>query len=225
MGGPPAGGGVETMTGLRVSAPFTARWSAEAGAGVLLGSRASSVMDPALGASWLAARSARALVRLGAAATLPVGNAVSGGLGLAARSTRSVDPRLGVSAVVGATWLGVAQANARVPLYAGGDDLRQGAFLRGELDLARRLGGDWVVWGGASALGNLPDESGGGDFVEVAGVAGALWNINRQFALGPRLRVPVWGGEAGVAYPVAAGLTLRFVSKGEEEDGAHGHDG
>jgi hypothetical protein len=225
MGGPPNAGGFEAMTGLRASVPFTAKWSAEAGGGLLAGTNAVSVMDPSLGASFLVAQSASALVRVGAAATLPLGTVTGGGLGLAPRSSQSVDPRLSLSAVVGATWLGVASANVRAPLYEGGDGVRQGTFARGELDLARRIGGDWVTWGGLSVLGAGESSAGSGDFIEVAPVAGALWNVGEQISLGARLRVPVYGGDDGVAYPVAGGLTLRWVAAKAEEEDHHDGDG
>lgn len=166
--------------------------------------------DTILNAVWLPVAEAEATLTVRAGASLPTGR-LGSDISFTPFSTRSVDPHVVVSGVAGGAWLGLADLEARVPLYAGPDDVRQGAWLRGDLRGARRLG-KGAVWAGASSVRVTPTDTGFGAFTEVAAVAGGAWTPGERLGLNAQLRVPVYGAPSDAPYDLAAGLGLTWVT-------------
>lgn len=153
---------------------------------------------------------------------LPLGG-VGRALSFTPLSTGSFDPTLGVDLVVGGQWMFVASVGGRVPVYAGFDDVRQGAFGQVSLRAAVRAG-PAVPWLGVSGAGNLRDDFGGGAFREIAATGGVQVAVHQRWGLSAHARVPLVGGPDGRAYAAAVGLRVNVVvgKTKEAEDDHHG---
>ena len=206
--------GVEGMAGLRgevsvghalglVAAGGAQRWSN----GDL------DVRDGLVGLSWAAVTTDKAILRVQPGVGIPVGS-VGSSLAFQSLSTGSFDPWVTASAVYGGAWLGLASVEARVPLYAGFDGVRQGWFGRSDLGLARRFS-KVVATVGGSAVTRAPGEDPSGAFTELAATAGAVWAPVERWSFSLNARVPFVGVSH---YQFAAGLGVTAVvgKRGDE---------
>ena len=142
---------------------------------------------------------------------VPIGS-IGAGTRFTPLSSGSVDPWLSVDAIAGGSWLGSASLAVRTPLYAGVDGVTQGAFVRGSVRGARRIGTGGAAWVGVSPVVGLADTAGRGGFAEVAATAGGTIPLSTTWALTPRLRVPMW--QVTSDYTVSLGLALSAVLGG-----------
>lgn len=195
---------IEGIVGLGLTAPLTTRLSAALSTGAVLQAGGLLLQDPTLSAPLLLVDTSPWVARISPGLTLPLGNAVPT-LGGSPAATSSVDPWLEAEVVGGSLWMLVARAETRAPLYAGSDGVRQGAFGRADLQLARRLGGRAVAWAGLSPAGQRDNDLGAGGSGELSAVAGGQWNLSQHTALSAHVRLPLTATE----YPVAIGLGLR----------------
>lgn len=139
-------------------------------------------------------------------------------------STGSVDPWVSFDALYGRAWLGLVSAQLRVPVVEGTDELRQGAYVRFDGRLARRLG--WgTVWVGASFVDVTesttkepcgPSEmcwtpAGYGAFREIATVAGGTAPLSSRFSVTAHVRVPTWVRTEGHSYTFSGGVSGNVV--------------
>lgn len=205
-----------------------AAWSVGANIGVQwdsdLGPR---LRDASLSGTYLAVNRSNLVVRLRPGLSLPTGTSPQG-IGVLPGASKSVDPRLGGDVVYGGTWLVSLSLDARVPVYEGPDERRQGTFGSAGVRGARRVSDKAVPWVGLSAVGSSNDSRGSGEFGELSLVAGSVYNVNEFWSLNAQLRVPVWTSADVLPYRFAAGLGVARVIEfgGEEmEDGHHAGDG
>jgi hypothetical protein len=161
------------------------------------------------------------LVRFLPGVNIPTGG-VGNGIYTTPLSTASFDPFLTGDVVVGGTWLAGLTGVARVPLYAGWDQIRQGAFLRADLRGARRFG-DVVPWLGLSGVRQLPSDPEGAvpSATELAATAGGVANLSARWSLTAQLRVSLFVTD-DLPRQTSGGLTVRAVV-GHPSD-AHDHD-
>ena len=96
-----------------------------------------------------------------------------------------------------------------MPVVEGRDGRRQGAYARGDLRGAVRVGVA-VPWLGVSGLRQAPHTNGRGALWELAAVAGASFDVSKRTGLSAQARVPLWT-DASERYVVAPGLSVRHV--------------
>lgn len=205
------GEGVEIGTVLGGELTFAPRLAAVTWLG--LQRRSDGAIDPRdaiVGVSWIAVSEPTLVVRVQPGLNLPTGG-LGSQLYFTPLSTASVDPTLTADVVYGATWLVGVSAVSRISLYDGWDRRRQGAFVRADLRLARRLG-VLVPWVGTSAVDQLPSDPEGSvpRFGELAATVGTVVNLADRWSLTGQLRVPLWrSSEAELQ--VSGGLSVRWV--------------
>lgn len=184
--------------------------------------------DSTLSGTYLAVNRSDFVVRIRPGISLPTGTSPQG-LGVLPGASKSVDPRIGGDVVYGGTWLVSLSVDARVPIYEGPDERRQGSFGSVGVRGARRISDKAVPWLGISAVGATQDSRGSGDFGEVSVVAGSVYNINEFWSLNAQLRAPVWTSTNALPYAFAAGLgvarVIEFGGEEEMDDGHHAGDG
>lgn len=199
--------GVEGMAGLR------GELSVGNGLGVVVAGGAQrwsdgdiDLRDGLLAMSWAALASDKLIVRVQPGVGVPLG-AVGSPLAFQSLSTGSFDPWVTGSVVYGGAWLGLASVEARVPLYAGFDGVRQGWFGRSDLALARRFS-KVVATVGGSAVTRTEGEDPAGAFGELAVTAGAVWAPVDRWSFSLNGRVPFVGV---THYTFAVGLGVTAV--------------
>jgi len=148
-------------------------------------------------------------LRLQPGVSLPLGS-VSSGLEYTLLTTGSVDPTVGADLAVGGTWLFLAGASGRAPLYAGFDKIRQGLYGRADMRVARRVAGG-AVFLGASLAGQRARGLTAPGFVELAPIAGLAVPLDDQWGAELGARVPVWTGAADRPYYAALRVGLTRV--------------
>ena len=179
--------------------------------------------DASLSGTYLAVNRSNLVVRLRPGLSLPTGTSPQG-LGVLPGASKSVDPRLGGDVVFGGTWLVSLSLDARVPVYEGSDERRQGAFGSVGIRGARRISDKAVPWVGLSAVGSTQDSRGSGEFGELSLVAGSVYNVSEFWSLNAQLRVPVWTSASDLPYRFAAGLGVaRVIELGGKNELGEGH--
>lgn len=212
-------GGWEGEALVRADLSLADRWSAHAIGGVQrYATGALAPRDALVGARALLLSRDDLSISVAPRLSIPVGN-VSDTFAFQPGSTGSFDPALGGDLVVGGKVLGVVEGQARWPLYAGADGVRQGPFARGDLRGAVRLG-EWVAAVGTSTVLSWPSDVGTRGFTEFAATASASWTPFDRHGFGLQLRAPVWTN--GENYRLAVALGWSAVWRRRE---AHGHGG
>ncbi|MFT5684924.1 MAG: hypothetical protein ACI8RZ_005869 [Myxococcota bacterium] len=204
----------EGQLGLAAEAPLSDALAVRLQSGLMMGGGI-KLQDIQLTAPILLLNKGSWTGRLTPGFTLPLGSTAPA-LGISPAATGSVDPLLSAQIVGGSAWVVSGRISARMPLVPGLDDARQGLSGAAEISGARRLDRG-AVWVGSSLVQQYPGET-TLELNEVAGVAGALWNVGKQTALAVRVRVPVWS--PNIAYPIAVGLEVRQVL-GKRPEAAH----
>ncbi len=176
--------------------------------------------DTSLHAVWVPLAQPTHTLSLRAGATVPTGR-LGPNLSFTPFSTRSVDPHVQASFVAGGTWLGMVDLEARVPVYAGPDSVRQGAWLRSDLRGARRLGRA-TVFAGGSLVEVTDTDTGISGFTELAAVAGGAWTPAEDVGLSLQARLPMWGAPSAAPYDYAVGIGLTWVTGGSSPAGSEG---
>ncbi len=189
-------------------------FSAGAQAGRYHGSGGPQLRDARVGVGWRAVDQAQVSLELRPGVSLPLGSASADGW--VPRSTASVDPVLSASFYAGDQWLMAVDTDAQVPVVAGSDGLRQGPYTSVVLRGARRLP-NAVASAGVNDTRRGPGDDGVG-YHEVAAVAGLSWTPLEGLGVAPRVRAPFWSDQAKLAYRLAVGLELTWVSPRKEDD-------
>jgi hypothetical protein len=176
--------------------------------------------DASLGVSWTPFSRPEYVLRLVAGLNIPTGG-IGSGLFITPLSTASFDPVLMADTVWGRTWLASGTLVARVPVYDGWDQIRQGTFLRVDVRGARRIG-DVVPWLGVSGVRQFASDPRGAapDLEEIAGTAGAVANLSPRWSLTGQMRGSLLVSE-GTERQLSGGLTLRVVVGNHAHEHAH----
>jgi hypothetical protein len=216
------GEGIETQAMAGLEVPFTHDLGVLAFGGVHR--HADGSLDPrdAVAAlSWVPVSRDTLVVRLLPGVNIPTGG-VGSGIYATPLSTASFDPWLTGDVVVGGTWLAALTAVARVPLYAGWDQIRQGTFLRTDLRGAHRFG-DVVPWLGVSGVRQFPSDPAGAvpDASELAGTAGGVANLSARWSITAQMRVSLLTTE-DLPRQTSGGLTVRAVVGSPSHKHDHG---
>lgn len=213
--------GIESSAIFGAEVPLSHRVGVTAIGGVQR--HADGTLDPrdgSVGVTWVPISRPEAVLKVATGLNIPTGG-IGSGLFITPLSTASFDPLVMADAVVGATWLGSATVVARVPLYDGWDQIRQGAFLRLDTRGARRIG-DVVPWLGLSGVRQLASDPRGAapDFAEIAGTGGAVANLSPRWSLTGQVRASLLVTD-GVQRQLSGGLAVRVVAGAHEHEHAH----
>ncbi len=214
---------VEVDGGVRSEVALAEAWSARAMTSVIVAHGQGAVRDLWVTAGFAPVRRDDLRIRLHLGPWLPTGGSLSGGIAMPG-TTGSVDPGFGVEVVGGGKWVVAAQGLGRTPLVRGRDGVRQGAFFRSDLTLARRLGVA-VPFVGVSGLAGTSDETGFGQFTELAAVAGGAFTVSDRVGLTATARLPVLA-EPIPPYQLAVSAGVTWVigppkKKGEGGESEH----
>lgn len=202
--------GTMAGAGARVEAPITPGAALSLATGVFADSGGQlALRDTLLAAGFTPIREPTAVLRVRPGVWLPTGSAVTG-LEATVLTTGSLDPALSADLTVGGAWIGLFGMSGRLPVYAGADHVRQGAFGRLDARLARRVGGGAVAVG-ASVAGQVDRGAPLDGFTELAALATAVVPLDTRTALEAGLRVPVWTGLRDPTYRAALQLGLTRV--------------
>lgn len=155
-------------------------------------------------------------LRITPGVSLPLGSAASG-LEYTLLTTGSFDPTLGVQFATGSTWVLLTGVSTRLPLHPGFDRVRQGVYARGDLHLARRIGGG-ALSGGASLAAQQTRGFTSPGFTELAAVVNASMPLSDRWGLDVGLRAPVWTDPKPAPYLVALQVGLTHVIRKAETD-------
>lgn len=214
---PEHGLGLFTMAAGRVEVPLSAAWAVSAVAGGMrTGPGDIALRDATVGGTWNAVNRADVVLQVSPALMVPLGT-VPGNLGsLAPLSTRTFDPLLGLELVAGSGWLFASKLEARVPLYEGDDDVRQGPSTAFHALAARRLGGSLVLSAGGVGFWRMQGSDDAGQILDLAVTGMAVYHLADRWSLSGNLRVPLYG-VPDPPYAVAVGLGATRVF-GERRD-------
>lgn len=198
-----ASGAPVAQAGLNLHAPITSRVGASLWTGgVRLPSGDADLLDAWLSVPIRVVDQDVATVRFAPVLSLPLSGLGSSGVATPSGSG-SFDPGAQVDAVVGGGWVGTTLLQARVPIVDGRDGAQDGAFIRGDVGVGRRLSG-WVPSVGLSALRQAPDANGARGYDELAAQATANISLGGSWGLDAGLRVPITDAMYTVALRVGA---------------------
>jgi hypothetical protein len=201
-----------SQAGLQAYAPLTKRLGATAWVGgVRLPNGDLNALDAWIAAPIRVVDKPEFVLRLAPALSLPLGGGARGVT--SSQGSGSLDPAAQIDAVGGGAWVGIGLAQARVPVVAGRDEVRDGVSLRADAKVGRRLDG-WIPSVGLSVLHQSPDADDNRGFDELAAVAGAVVHLGDAWALEASARVPVTGG---AEYWVAGQVGVTYVA-GKSKD-------
>jgi hypothetical protein len=202
-------GGVGALT-LRGVTPITSWMHASVLVGAFVETPANpGLRDAQLSVPLLVVNESDLQFRIAPGFTLPLGSTTAG-LDYTMLATGSVDPTMDVDFAAGGTWLGMASASVRAPLYEGIDRIQSGVYARGDGRIARRIGGG-AVHAGVSVAGQQTRGLSSPGFVELAAVAGGSIPLNERFGLNLNARVPLWTGDEPRPYFTAVSAALTTV--------------
>ena len=168
-----------------------------------------SARDLQLSAGYFAVSKPTLQVRVAPGVSVPLGSA-SSGLDFTLLTTGSFDPTLSVNLAAGESWLVLGGASLRVPVHPGFDRVRQGAYGRSDLRVAKRVGGGALTLG-LSAAGQQTRGLSSPGFAELSAVAGASVPLSKTWAGDAGLRVPLWTNPTPRPYLLALQLGATHV--------------
>lgn len=205
-----SGGRPVAQAGVNLHAPITSRagvslWTG----GVRLPSGDADLLDAWLSVPIRVVDTDAATIRVAPVLSLPLSGLGSTGVATPSGSG-SFDPGAQTDGVFGGTWVGTALIQTRVPVADGRDEVQDGAFVRGDLGVGRRLPG-WVPGLGLSALHQAPDTDGARGYDELAAQITATIPVGQAWGLDAALRVPL--SDAMYTVALRAGATWVIGTK------------